>query len=464
MTPTQHYDAVVIGAGQGGSPLAGALAGAGHETAIIEREHVGGTCINEGCTPTKTMVASAKVAYLDRRSADYGVQNGPVAVDMVEVRRRKRELVEIFRGGSEQRIEDTENLDLIRGEARFTGPKELEVRLNGGETVKISAENVFINVGARPGGVPVDGLDAVPALDSTAIMELDEVPEHLLVLGGGYVGIEFAQMFRRFGSEVTVVQRGPQLLAREDADVAEAVAEILRGDDIEVLLGTEAQSVRQDEGGGIRLTVNEADGELALTGSHLLVAAGRPPNTDRLNLEAADVETDKRGFVKVNEKLETNVPGVYALGDVKGGPAFTHVSYNDYQVIEANLLDGGDAAITDRLVPYTVFMDPQLGRVGLSEAEAREQGRDVRVASMPMAYVARALEMDESRGMMKAVVDGGTGEILGCAVLGIEGGEIMAMIQIAMMGNLPYTALRDGVFAHPTLAESLNSLFATVDA
>ncbi|MDP9484955.1 MAG: FAD-dependent oxidoreductase, partial [Actinomycetota bacterium] len=286
----------------------------------------------------------------------------------------------------------------------------------------------------------------------------------LLVLGGGYVGIEFAQMFRRFGSEVTVVQRGPQLLAREDADVAEAVAEILRGDDIEVLLGTEAQSVRQDEGGGIRLTVNEADGELALTGSHLLVAAGRPPNTDRLNLEAADVETDKRGFVKVNEKLETNVPGVYALGDVKGGPAFTHVSYNDYQVIEANLLDGGDAAITDRLVPYTVFMDPQLGRVGLSEAEAREQGRDVRVASMPMAYVARALEMDESRGMMKAVVDGGTGEILGCAVLGIEGGEIMAMIQIAMMGNLPYTALRDGVFAHPTLAESLNSLFATVDA
>ncbi len=464
MTPTQHYDAVVIGAGQGGSPLAGALAGAGHETAIIEREHVGGTCINEGCTPTKTMVASAKVAYLDRRSADYGVQNGPVAVDMVEVRRRKRELVEIFRGGSEQRIEDTENLDLIRGEARFTGPKELEVRLNGGETVKISAENVFINVGARPGGVPVDGLDAVPTLDSTTIMELDEVPEHLLVLGGGYVGIEFAQMFRRFGSEVTVVQRGPQLLAREDADVAEAVAEILRGDDIEVLLGTEAQSVRQDEGGGIRLTVNEADGELALTGSHLLVAAGRPPNTDRLNLEAADVETDKRGFVKVNEKLETNVPGVYALGDVKGGPAFTHVSYNDYQVIEANLLDGGDAAITDRLVPYTVFMDPQLGRVGLSEAEARGQGHDVRVASMPMAYVARALEMDESRGMMKAVVDGGTGEILGCAVLGIEGGEIMAMIQIAMMGNLPYTALRDGVFAHPTLAESLNSLFATVDA
>jgi len=463
MAQAQHYDAVVIGSGQGGSPLAGTLAGAGRKTAIIEREHVGGTCINEGCTPTKTMVASARVAYLDRRSADYGVQNGPVNVDMVEVRQRKRNIVETFRGGSEQRLEDAENLDLIRGEARFTGPKELEVRLDGGETIQLTAENIFINVGARPGGVPVEGLDAVPTLDSTTVMELDEVPEHLLVLGGGYVGLEFAQMFRRFGSEVTVVQRGPQLLSREDTDVAEAVAEILREDGVAVLLETEAQSVRQDESGGIQLTVNGPDGEDTISGSHLLVAAGRPPNTDLLNLEAAGVETDKRGHVKVNERLETNVPGVYALGDVKGGPAFTHVSYNDYQVIEANLLNGGDATIADRLVPYTVFMDPQLGRVGLGEAEAREQGRDVRVASMPMSHVARALEMDESRGMMKAVVDAGTGEILGCAVLGIEGGEIMAMIQIAIMGKLPYTALRDGMFAHPTLAESLNSLFATVE-
>ena len=463
MTTEQHYDAVVIGSGQGGNPLAGALAGAGHKTAVIEREHVGGTCINEGCTPTKTMVASARVAYLDRRSADYGVRNGPVTVDMVEVRRRKRDIVETFRSGNEQRLEDAENLDLIRGEARFTGPKELEVRLDDGESAQLTAENIFINVGARPGGVPVDGLDAVLTLDSTTIMELDEVPEHLMVLGGGYVGLEFAQMFRRFGSEVTVVQRGPQLLSREDTDVAEAVAEILREDGVAVLLETEAQSVRQDESGGIQLTVNGPDGEDTISGSHLLVAAGRPPNTDLLNLEAAGVETDKRGHVKVNERLETNVPGVYALGDVKGGPAFTHVSYNDYQVIEANLLNGGDATIADRLVPYTVFMDPQLGRVGLGEAEAREQGRDVRVASMPMSHVARALEMDESRGMMKAVVDAGTGEILGCAVLGIEGGEIMAMIQIAIMGKLPYTALRDGMFAHPTLAESLNSLFATVE-
>jgi pyruvate/2-oxoglutarate dehydrogenase complex dihydrolipoamide dehydrogenase (E3) component len=459
----QHYDAIVIGAGQGGVPLATTLAKAGRRVALVEREHVGGTCINEGCTPTKTMVASAKVAYLDRRSSDYGVQNGPVNVDMVDVRRRKRDIVDSFRGGSEQRLDDAENLDLVRGEARFTGPRELEVRLDDGDTVKLSAESVFINVGARPGGVPVEGIDTVGALNSTTVMELDEVPDHLLVLGGGYVGLEFAQMFRRFGSEITIVQRGPQLLAREDADVAEAVADVLDEDGIEVLLETEAQSARQDEGGGIQLTVSGPSGNRTLSGSHLLVAAGRPPNTDLLNLEAAGVETDRRGFVKINEKLETNVPGVYALGDVKGGPAFTHVSYDDYRVIQTNLLDGGNATISDRLIPYTVFIDPQLGRVGLSEAEAREQGHDVRIGTMPMSYVARALEMDESRGMMKVVVDAGTGRILGCAVLGIEGGEIMAMIQIAIMGGLSYTALRDGMFAHPTLAESLNTLFASVD-
>ena len=463
MAYSQHYDAVVIGAGQGGSPLAGALAAAGRKTAIIEREHVGGTCINEGCTPTKTMVASAKVAYLDRRSPEYGIQDGQVEVEMVDVRKRKRDIVDTFRTSNEQRLEDAENLALIRGEARFTGPKELEVRLESGEIMGLSADNVFINVGARPGGVPVEGIDDVPALNSTTIMELDELPGHLLVLGGGYVGVEFAQMFRRFGSEVTVVQRGPQLLSREDADIAKTVAEILDEDGVEVLLGTEAQSVQQEESGGIQLTVNGPDGERTLSGSHLLVAAGRPPNTDLLNLQSVGVETDKRGFVEVDERLETNVPGVYTLGDAKGGPAFTHISYDDYRIIETNLLDGGDASTADRLVPYTVFMDPQLGRVGLSEAEAHEQGYDVRVAKMPMNYVARAIEMDESRGMMKAVVDGGTGEILGCAVLGIEGGEIMAMIQIAMMGKVPYTALRDGVFAHPTLAESLNTLFATVD-
>ena len=462
MTPAQHYDAVVIGSGQGGNPLASALAGAGHKTALVEREQVGGTCINEGCTPTKTMIASAKVAYLDRRSAEYGVENGPVTVDMTRVRKRKREIVESFRGGGERRLKSA-GVDLILGEASFAAPRELEVRLGEGGTLRLTADNVFINVGARPVNPPVDGLDGVPILNTTTVMELDEVPDHLLVLGGGYVGLEFAQMFRRFGSEVTIMQRGPQLLAREDADVAEAVAEVLRGDGVEVLLRTQAQRAAQTEGGRIRFAVHTPEEERELEGSHLLAASGRRPNTDALNLEAAGVEADERGFIRVNGRLETNVDGIWALGDATGMPAFTHVSYDDYRVIKANLIDGGEATTAGRLIPYTVFTDPQLGRMGSSEAEAREQGRDVLVAKMPMSRVARALEVDEPRGMMKAVVDAETDRILGAAVLGIEGGEIAAMLQIAMMGGLPYTAFRNGIFAHPTLAESLNNLFATVE-
>jgi pyruvate/2-oxoglutarate dehydrogenase complex dihydrolipoamide dehydrogenase (E3) component len=459
---TQHYDAVVIGAGQAGVPLATTLARAGRDTALVEREHVGGTCINEGCTPTKTMVASAKVAYFDRRSADYGVRNDKVSVDMVKVRQRKRDIVNSFRTGGERRLHDA-GVELIRGEARFAGPKELEANLNGGETVQLSADNIFINTGARPANPPVEGLDSVPALNSTTIMELDEVPDHLLVLGGSYVGLEFSQMFRRFGSEVTVVQRGKQLMSREDTDVAEAVAEIMRQDGIEVLLQTQTQRAEQGNDGQIRLRVSGPEGESTLEGSHLLVSAGRPPNTDKLNLEAAGVETDRRGQIKVNERLETSVEGVYALGDVKGGPAFTHISYDDFRIIRTNLLEGGNATIADRKVPYTVFIDPQLGRAGLSEQEAREQGLNIRVAKIPMSYVARAIEVDETRGFMKAVVDADTDQILGCAILGIEGGEVAAMLQIAMMGGVPYTTLRDTVFSHPTLSESLNTLFAAID-
>jgi pyruvate/2-oxoglutarate dehydrogenase complex dihydrolipoamide dehydrogenase (E3) component len=294
-------------------------------------------------------------------------------------------------------------------------------------------------------------------------MELDRVPEHLLVVGGGYIGLEFGQMFRRFGSQVTVIQRGANLLAREDVDVAEEVANLMREDGLEVLLETKPVHVEQSSNGTIALTVQTKTRERILTGSHLLMAAGRVPNTDWLNLEAAGIHTDKRGFIHVNERLETNQPGVYALGDIKGGPAFTHISYDDFRIIRTNLLENGNASIRQRLVPYTVFIDPQLGRIGLSETEARAQVLNVKVAKMPMNYVARALEVDEARGFMKAVVDADTGQILGAAVLGIEGGEIMAMLEVAMMGKVPYTVLRDGVFAHPTLAESLNNLFSTID-
>jgi pyruvate/2-oxoglutarate dehydrogenase complex dihydrolipoamide dehydrogenase (E3) component len=294
-------------------------------------------------------------------------------------------------------------------------------------------------------------------------MELDVLPDHLLVLGGGYIGLEFGQMFRRFGSAVTVVQRSNQLLGREDPDVDEEVAKILREDGVEVLL--ETQTLRAEQADGtIRLTVRTQNGERTLSGSHLLVAAGRVPNTDALNLSAAGVKTDKGGIVQVNERLETNVSGIYALGDVKGGPTFTHISYDDFRIIRTNLLEGGNATTNGRFVPYAVYIDPQLGRVGLSETEARAQGRRIRVAKMPMAYVARALEMDEPRGFMKAIVDADTNQILGYTALGVEGGELMSMVEIAMMGKVPYTTLRDGIFAHPTLAEALNNLFASVDA
>jgi pyruvate/2-oxoglutarate dehydrogenase complex dihydrolipoamide dehydrogenase (E3) component len=464
MAATKHYDAIVLGSGQAGGPLSTALAQAGWKTAIIERIHVGGTCINEGCTPTKTMVASARVAYLAKRGADYGVHTGPITIDMLKVRQRKRAIVDSFRSGSERRIESTPGVDLLMGEAHFTGPKTLEVRLNNGDIRQLTANTIFINAGARPAQPSVPGIEGVPTLNSTSIMELDTVPEHLLVIGGGYIGLEFGQMFRRFGSQVSIIQRGPFLLAREDADVAEEVANIMRQDGINVLLETKPVRVQKDDSSAIHLTVHTPTGEQTLTGSHLLVAAGRVPNTDWLNLPATGVEMDKHGFIQVNDRLETNVPGIYALGDIKGGPAFTHISYDDFRIIRTNLIEKGHASIRGRLVPYTVFIDPQLGRVGMSETEARAHGHNIKVAKMPMNYVARALEVDESRGFMKAVVDADTSLILGCAVLGIEGGEIMAMLEMAMMGKLPYTVLRDAIFAHPTLAESLNNLFSSFES
>ena len=464
MEQMEQFDAIVIGSGQGANPLAKALAGAGRHTAIIESTHVGGTCINEGCSPTKTMVASARVAYLARRGADYGVQTGPIAIDMRKVRARKQAIVDDFRSGGERGIAAAEGLELIRGVASFSGPHQISVALSAGRTRTLTADLIVLNTGCRPSIPPIAGLYGVPYLTSTSIMELDAVPEHLIVLGAGYVGVEFGQMFRRFGSQVTMLQRGQKLLAREDNDVSDEVVKILREDGIDIQFGAETTSAQASSDGGVTLSVRDGSGERQVRGSHLLVATGRIPNSEALNLGAAGVAVDAHGYITVNERLETNVPGVYAIGDVKGGPAFTHISYDDFRVLRENLLHGGHATISGRLVPNVVYMDPQLGVVGMRESEARAAGRNIRVARMPMSWVARALEMDETRGFMKAIVDADSQQILGCAILGVEGGEIMSALEIAMMGHLPYATLKEAIFAHPTLSESLNNLFMSLDS
>lgn len=457
--PPDRYDAIVIGAGQGGGPLARAWAAAGRRTALIERAFVGGTCINYGCTPTKTMAHAARVANYVRRAGDYGARATFEKIDMAKVRQIKRAIVDDFRSDAESGLEKTEHLDLIYGQARFTGPRGLDVALRDGGTRSLYADQLFIDTGCRPLVPPIQGLADVPILDNAKIMELDVVPDHLLILGGGYIGLEFGQMFRRFGSKVTIIERAPQLLAREDEDVAQVVLDILREDGIEVRLQTTANKVER-MGEGVKLKVGSSMGDEVIDGSHLLVAVGIRPNTDDLNLQSAGVEMDDRGYIKANERLETTAEGIYAIGDVKGGPAFTHISYDDYRILRANLLGGGSRTTADRPVPYCMFTDPQLGRIGLSEKEAKEQGRPYKLAKMDMSHVARALEMNESRGLVKALVDPVSRHILGAAILGVEGGEVMAMIQLAMMGNIPVSRLRDAVFAHPTLAELLNNLFA----
>ncbi|HEY4258632.1 MAG TPA: mercuric reductase [Schlesneria sp.] len=458
----RHFDAIIIGSGQAAKPLALDLGKAGRRVAVIEREHVGGTCVNSGCTPTKTMQASARIAHLARRAADFGILCGPIDVDMAQVHRRIKKIVQEFREGVLRRLEDAENVELLFGEGRFTAPHVVEVSLNGGGTQTLEAETIFINTGARPLRPNIAGLDSVSILDSTSIMELKEVPNHLLVLGGGYVGLEFGQMFHRFGSAVTIIQQGKDLLSREDPEVSAEVCELLQSEGIEVLLETKAISAYALKS-SVGLEVRGPAGTQVIAGSHLLLAAGRVPNSDRLNLAAAGVAVDDRGFIRVNEKLETNVAGIYALGDVKGGPAFTNISYDDYRVVRNNLLRGGNSTTRDRPVPYTVYIDPQLGRIGLTEQEAKALHRPIRVAKIPMTFVARALETGEPSGFIKAIIDDETKLILGAAALAVEGGEIMSMLQIAMMGKLPYTALQDGIFAHPAFAEGLNTLFMSLE-
>jgi len=452
----ENYDVIVIGTSQGGRFLPADMAKAGKKVALVERGQLGGVCVNSGCTPTKTMVASARLAYQARRGAEYGVRIGPVSVDLAAVRERKRQ------NYASRLAQD--GLDLIEGEAHFTGPKTLEVALTDGGTRQISAPVIVIDAGTRPKPPAISGMGAVRVLDSTSIMELDELPEHLIILGGGYIGLEFGQMFRRFGSEVTIVQNAARLMMIEDEDVSDGVAAILRDDGVTVLTSSTPVRVKPADGARVALTVRTPDGEEQLEGSHLLSATGRIPNTEALTPEAAGIRLNDRGFIEVDEYLETSVPGVYAMGDVKGGPAFTHLSYDDYRILHANLIRHEKASTRDRVVPFTMFIDPQLGRVGMTEREAREQGRAIRVARLPMNAVVRALETGETRGFMKAVMDADSGQILGGAVLGVEGGEIMTIIQVAMLGKLPYTAMADAVFTHPLLAEGLNTLFATLDA
>ena len=456
------YDAVIIGVGQAGDPLARALAKAGQHVAVIERDVVGGTCVNRGCTPTKTMIASARVAYLARRGADFGVHTGPVSVDLTKVRQRKRDIVDEFREGVQEKLEDADGVDLIYGEAKFTGPKSVEVALRGGGTRTLTAAQIFINAGARPTVPRIEGLDQIEFLDSTSVMELGAVPEHLVILGGSYIALEFGQMFRRFGSEVTIIDQSARLMEREDSDVAEEITKFLAEDGITIL--TEAKATKAEHSdAGVTLTLETKSGDQKVTGSHLLLAVGRTPNTDALDLPAAGIRADAHGVIEVSDTLETNVPGVYALGDVKGGPQFTHIAYDDFRIIRANLLERGSRTTAGRMVPYTMFTDPQLGRVGMTEAEAQKVGKNIKVARLPMTEVARTIETDETRGFMKAVVDADTQQILGAAVLAVDGGEVMAVLEVAMMGHLPYTALRDATLAHPTLAESLNNLFMTLE-
>ncbi|KAK4554659.1 hypothetical protein LTR86_008161 [Recurvomyces mirabilis] len=496
----QKFDCIVIGSGQSGTPLAASLAQSGRKTALIERSHIGGCCVNEGCTPTKTMIASGRVAYLASRAADYGVyqktqtpayaalrgpkdgEHAPIPgavkkmpiIDMVKVRQRKRDIVDSFRSGSEARLKNVKNLEVVIGEASFTSAHGLCVKAADGTLTDCEAETFFINVGERPRKPWLQGLPEVEAselkdriLDSTSIQELDHVPEKLIVLGGGYIGMEFGQLFRRLGSKVTVVQRGKQLVPREDKEFGQAMLEICKDDGIEVIFNAsdapeDTIAVSGDQR-SIKLTCNIDGTATKVEGSHILFAAGRTPNTDALNLDKAGIEVDKRFHIKVSPTLQTSIPHIYALGDCHGGPAFTHISYDDFRIIKANFIDQTPKQLstTDRIVPYVMYTDPQLAHVGLHDHEARRQfgGDKVETASMPMSYVARALETDETRGLMKAVVHAETEQILGFTCLGLEGGEIMSIVQVAMMGGLKYTALQQAVFAHPTLAESLNNLW-----
>jgi pyruvate/2-oxoglutarate dehydrogenase complex dihydrolipoamide dehydrogenase (E3) component len=443
------YDAIILGSGQAGTPLSRALADHGWTVALVEKANLGGTCINTGCTPTKTMVHRAQVAHYARNAARWGVLARDVGVDLAKIVAQKNKVVQDSRVGLQKGVDQRPNLRWYRGKVTFTGPRQVRV----GDDL-LESERIFINTGARPSIPPIPGLDTISYLTNETIMDLTEVPEHLMVLGGGYIGLEFGQMFARFGSRVTVIQSNDQIVPREDPEVAAELQKALEEEGIRFLLKARtARAERKD--GAIVLTIEQGGGTSTVAGLHLLVAAGRRPNTDDLSLDKAGVETNKDGTVKVNDKLETNVPGIWALGDVKGGPAFTHISYNDFQIVYANLIEGRSLTTDKRIVPYCVFTDPQLGGVGMTEKEARAQGYKLKIGKVPMSWVARARERDETAGLMKLIVDASNDRILGATVLSSDGGETVHILYTLMLADVPYTLLKGAVYIHPTLAEGL---------
>ncbi|MBD2520066.1 mercuric reductase [Nostoc sp. FACHB-973] len=458
---TQHYDDIIIGGGKAGKTLAPALVADGRKTALVERSlnMIGGGCINIACIPTKTMVASANVANTVRNSSAYGVKTNTPIVDLAEVIKRKRTVVQGMREMNLHNLETALGHELIIGTARFVAPKTIAVTTTEGNNRLLTAERLFINTGTRPLIPSVPGLTEAGFLTSESIMELEYLPEHLIVLGSGYIGLEFAQMFRRFGSAVTVIGQSEQILSQQDPDIAIAVQTLLEQDGIEFLL--KAKVLRVDRTGNETiLQIQVGDRSLSLQGSHLLVAVGRAPNTESLNLPAAGVATDTRGFIQVNDRLETNVPGIWALGDINGGPQYTHISLDDYRIIKANLIDGGNRSAQDRLVPSCLFIDPELAHVGLTETEAQQQGYAIRVAKIDASAVPRARTLGQTDGLLKAIVDADTGRILGCCLLCHEAGEVISTVQMVMQAQMPYTVLRDGILTHPTMTEGLNILFS----
>jgi pyruvate/2-oxoglutarate dehydrogenase complex dihydrolipoamide dehydrogenase (E3) component len=461
MPQTEPYDVLILGSGQGGTALAWHMASSGKRTCVVERRYVGGSCPNIACLPSKNEIWSARIGHLARQGAHFGAVTGKVTTDMAAVVKRKRNMVrdEI---AAIRRYYETTGAELIMASGRFTGPKTLEAALNDGGTRRLSGEQVFINVGTQASLPNVPGLKDARPLTNVEILELDRLPGRLIVLGGGYVGLEMAQAYRRLGAEVTVVEAGPQLMGREDPDVSGEIQRILAEEGVRFLIHVEPLEVSGRSGDAVRMTVRTGAGQQTVEGSDLLVAAGRTPNTAGIGLEAAGVELDGRGFVRVNERLETTAPGVWALGECAGSPQFTHVSIDDFRIVRDNL-SGGKRSTRDRLTPYCMFTDPPLARVGLSELEAERQGLAVRVARLPMSSVLRTETTDETQGFMKALVGDNDG-ILGFTMVGADAGEVMAVVQMAMLGGLPFQRLRDAVIAHPTMAEGLGSLFSTVPA